>query len=193
MLMSDQTSPDLRALPASVKIVNPIKTISWASVLAGAVIAMALQLLLSMLGIGLGLSTDSAQDTTSQAFAMGGTAWWMGSALLALFVGGCVAGFFSDATRWTDGLLHGLLVWALTALVSAYVLGSYAETAARLMVAPDATTGTGPTSDAAARALSQGALLWLGLQVLGAGSAILGGFTGRNLRRRRRTAFRPGA
>jgi hypothetical protein len=183
--MSDPISPDLR-MPPPVQIVNPVKTISWASVFAGAVIAMALQLLLTMLGIGFGLATDAAQTgVSSSAFEISGAIWWTGTALIALFVGGSIAGFFSDATRLTDGVLHGLLVWALTALVSAYVLGSYAASASRLLGTADPQTA-GPLTDEASRALSQGALLWLGVQILGAASALFGGIVGRNLRRRRR-------
>jgi hypothetical protein len=181
--MSDPIAPDFR-IPPPVQIVNPVKTISWAAVFAGAIIAMALQLLLSMLGIGFGLASDTQTGITSRAFEVGGAIWWTTTALAAMFAGGAIAGYFSDATRLSDGILHGILVWALTALVSAYVLGSYAASATRLLGATDPQAAL--LTEEAARALSQGALLWLGIQLLGAAAAIGGGLLGRHLRQRRR-------
>src|SRR5690606_41953407 len=40
----------------------------------------------------------------------------------SLFIGGLVAGRMAAFTRWIDAALHGLVVWALTAVASLYLL-----------------------------------------------------------------------
>jgi hypothetical protein len=57
------------------------------------------------------------QDMTKE------TLIWMGvSMLVALFAAGWVAGRFAGVPNSTDGLLHGVLVWALVMLVSIMLL-----------------------------------------------------------------------
>ena len=105
------------------------RRISWGAVLGGTLMVVAVQLLLSMLGLGLGLTTiDPAQGAagTPEATTMGTTAavWWAVSYLVALIVGGYVAARLAGAFEKTDGVLHGLLTWALALVVSFWLLTS---------------------------------------------------------------------
>ncbi|EIC28526.1 hypothetical protein [Methylomicrobium album] len=105
-----------------------IKGISWTSVFAGVVVALGVQMLLSTLGTGIGMSMIDplrAHDTpTVREFSIGAGLWWVVSSFLSLFIGGWVAAQFSGYLRHLDGILHGLLVWALGTLVTIYFLGS---------------------------------------------------------------------
>jgi hypothetical protein len=105
-----------------------IKGISWTSVFAGVVVALGVQMLLSTLGTGIGMSMIDplrAQDTPTVAeFSIGAGLWWVVSSFLSLFIGGWVAAQFSGYLRHLDGILHGLLVWALGTLITIYFLGS---------------------------------------------------------------------
>ncbi|MBL1263582.1 hypothetical protein [Candidatus Methylomicrobium oryzae] len=105
-----------------------IKGISWTSVFAGVVVALGVQMLLSTLGTGIGMSMIDplrAQDTpTVSEFSIGAGLWWVVSSFLSLFIGGWVAAQFSGYLRHLDGVLHGLLVWALGTLITIYFLGS---------------------------------------------------------------------
>ncbi|WP_027147550.1 MULTISPECIES: hypothetical protein [Methylobacter] len=105
-----------------------IKRVSWASVFAGVAVALGVQVLLSMLGTGIGMSTVdplSAEGTPSaSAFSVGAGLWWVVSSFISLVIGGWVAAQFSGYLRHLDGLLHGLLVWAVTTLFTIYLLGS---------------------------------------------------------------------
>lgn len=102
----------------------PLKRISWGAVFAGALLALVTQLGLSLLGAGIGLGTiDPLEERNPMSgIGTGAAIWWGLSTLVALYVGGLVAGRLAGVPRRTDGLLHGLLSWALFTLVTFYLL-----------------------------------------------------------------------
>ncbi len=103
----------------------PKRRISWGAVFAGALIALTVQLLLSLLGLGIGFSTinpESEAGNAADGLGVGAAIWWFLSSLLALFAGGMVAGRLSGMPRQTDTMLHGLLAWSLTTLVTFYLI-----------------------------------------------------------------------
>lgn len=100
------------------------RRISWGAIIAGTVMALMVQLLLSILGLGVGAG---AIDPLSEANPVAGIGtgagiWFAVSLLLALFAGGYVAGRAAGIPRRQDGMLHGLLTWALTTLLTFYLL-----------------------------------------------------------------------
>jgi hypothetical protein len=102
-----------------------LRRISWGAVLAGAVIVIAVHVSLSLLGFGIGLSTvDPAAGDTPQptSFGIGAGIWWVVSNLIALVIGGYVAARLSGMPVRGDGVIHGLLTWAVTLLVTIYLL-----------------------------------------------------------------------
>lgn len=103
------------------------KRITWGAIFAGAILALVIQLFLSLLGAGIGLSTiDPAQYDTPSASSLGIGAiiWWTVSSILALFAGGWVAGHLATSSRRSDATLHGLVTWGLVTLVAFYLLAS---------------------------------------------------------------------
>jgi hypothetical protein len=107
--------------------VTAIKRVSWAAVFAGVILALGLQLLLSLLGAGIGMSTvDPIQRETPSATTFGLSAgiWWAISSLVALYIGGWVAGHLAGIPRRVDGVLHGLMTWGLSTLLIFYLLGT---------------------------------------------------------------------
>ena len=114
------------AVPTSA-VVAPagLRRISWGAVLAGAVIVAAVHLSLSLLGVGIGLSTvDVAAGDAPQAseFGLGAAIWWVVSNLVALIIGGYVAARLSGMPTRGDGIVHGVLTWAVTLLITVYLL-----------------------------------------------------------------------
>lgn len=102
-----------------------VRRMSWGAVLAGAAIALGLQLLLSLLGVGIGLSTvDPAAGDTPGAttFGVATAIYYAIVTLLSLFVGGWVAGHLAGMPRRIDGLLHGLVTWSVAILLLLYVV-----------------------------------------------------------------------
>ena len=116
------------ASSATGEVQSPsVQRISWSAIFAGVVVAVAVQLLLSMLGvgIGLGLVEPMAGDTPGAgSFGIGAGLWWLISNLLALAAGGYVAAWLAGNTLRFDGMLHGIVTWGITLLLTFYLLGS---------------------------------------------------------------------
>lgn len=110
--------------------------VSWGAVIAGAVIAAALAATLITGGAGLGLLAVSPwQDdgASGVAVTIGTIVWLLFSHIIAYGVAGYVAGRLR--TKWSDAMqdeiffrdtAHGFLVWALSFVVSLFLMGSMA-------------------------------------------------------------------
>ncbi len=102
----------------------PVK-VSWGSIFAGTVSALGLWVLLYALGLALGLSSINPQDVGSAKSSGVFTGiWGIISPLIALFVGGIVAGRGSGAQTKASGGIHGLVMWGLTTLVGLWLMGN---------------------------------------------------------------------
>lgn len=103
-----------------------IKRVSWGAIFAGALIAVVTGFVLNLLGLGIGLQAfDPASDPdTLGGFGIGQGIWAIISSLLSLFAGGWVAGRLAGMPRKLDGMIHGAVVWALTTLLTLYLLTS---------------------------------------------------------------------
>ncbi len=138
------------------KSLSPVKRISWSAVFAGVLIAVVSQLLLSLLGLGIGLSTIDPVEEQNPTAGLGlGTAiWYIVSSLLSLLAGGWVAGRLASAPRLFDGVIHGILTWSLMTLITIYFLtttvGNLIGGASRLVGGIVRTAGTAAGSVAAA-------------------------------------------
>lgn len=99
------------------------KSISWGAVFAGGMMAISVEIVLALLGMGLGLI--SLQPNTGgevRALGVGAVAWWFISGVIALFSGGWVAGSCLNTSMSGKGLLHGLLAWGFVNVLSAFLL-----------------------------------------------------------------------
>ena len=102
----------------------PWRHVSWGAVLAGTVVAIMVMLLINLLTLGIGLQTvDPA--TEAEPLAGVGTGATIGviiANVIALFLGGWVAGRVAGETRRFEGALHGILTWGLVTLLSFWLL-----------------------------------------------------------------------
>lgn len=108
---------------------GPNRRISWGAVIAGVAIALAIHMVLSMLGLGIGLTTiepatEGAPDAS--ALGMGAALWWVVSGLIATLAAGYVAARLAGVYSRRDGVLHGLVAWASMLLVSVWLLSALA-------------------------------------------------------------------
>lgn len=103
-----------------------VRGVSWSSIFAGVTAAIAVQLLLNLLGIGVGSATINPQQgqQPGQGLAVGAAIWFVISSIVALFVGGWIAGRLSGTQNKKDGALHGFVTWALASLVLFYLLST---------------------------------------------------------------------
>lgn len=101
------------------------RRISWGALFAGVIMVIAVQILLVMLGAGVGLSIvgpENGQTPSVAGVGIGGATWWTIANLIALFVGGLVAARLAGVGLRFDGLLHGLLTWAFALIITLWLL-----------------------------------------------------------------------
>ncbi|MGK7867037.1 hypothetical protein [Falsiroseomonas sp. E2-1-a20] len=109
--------------------------VSWGAILSGALVAVVVGAMFNILGVAIGASTvDLAipgETPEASTFGIAGAAWFLLSNLLGLACGGYVAARLSGTADDTDGVLHGLSVWAIAFLVSGVLLGNVVAGTAR--------------------------------------------------------------
>lgn len=106
---------------------NSATRLSWGSVFAGVVIAVAVQLVLGILGAGIGLTmVDPVEGTTPGAagFGIGAGIYWLITTIVALGAGGYAAARVAGVHERFDALVHGLVVWGVTLILTLYLLTS---------------------------------------------------------------------
>jgi len=102
------------------------KRISWGAIIAGALVALAVQVMLWLLGAGIGLAAISPTEGegSPQTLSIGAAIWWIIATLIALFVGGWIAAHLAGVSRKIDGALHGLVSWSLATVLALAMMGT---------------------------------------------------------------------
>jgi hypothetical protein len=99
--------------------------VSWGALFAGAAAALGVWILLYALGVALGLSNVDPNDRdTMRASGIFTGVWGLAAPLVALFIGGLVAGRSAGALGRGGGALHGLVVWSVTALGGLFLVAT---------------------------------------------------------------------
>jgi MFS family permease len=147
--------------------VDTVSGISWAAVFAGAFVAAAFSLALVALGAGIGLvsvSPWSSNNPSVTTFTVLAAAWFIAVQLFASGVGGYIAGRLRGgwARVHTDEVFfrdtaHGLLVWAVGAVIAATLL-AWAASSAVSGAAHVAGAATEAVGSATGQAAGQAAL-----------------------------------
>lgn len=111
-----------------------VSGVSWAAIIAGAAAAAALSMILVILGVGLGFSAISpwpSSGASATTITISTAIWLALTQIVTSGIGGYLAGRLR--TKWTDihtdevyfrDTAHGMLSWAVAALVTAAFLGS---------------------------------------------------------------------
>jgi hypothetical protein len=103
---------------------KPFDRISWGAIFAGAFTALSIQLVLSLVGLGVGLSTIDPQtgdNPSGSAIGIGAVVWWTISSLISLYIGGMIAGRIAGTF---NGYLHGLITWSVVTIATVLLLSS---------------------------------------------------------------------
>ncbi len=101
--------------------------VSWGAVLAGVMVALVTQLILNLIGIGIGAASfdpTSNANPSGSTFSVEAGIWWALSGILAALAGGYTAGRLSGRPTETSAPWHGLTVWAVTTLLVFYLLST---------------------------------------------------------------------
>lgn len=93
--------------------------VSWGAVFAGLLMGSAVQIVLTMLGVAIGLG---AADDSAKGASIGAGIWAVIAALISAWLGGRVAGMTARARERGDGAFHGLLAWALSTIVAIWLI-----------------------------------------------------------------------
>ncbi|MGV2827965.1 hypothetical protein [Myxosarcina sp. GI1(2024)] len=119
------------AEPLGDRVVEPVVTekvtdyrdrVRWGPIFAGIVVAIATQLILSALGAAIGLTIGI--DDNGNGIGVGVGIWSTISLLIALFIGSWVTASTCGPMNKKTALLHGLIFWATTLAISAWLLAS---------------------------------------------------------------------
>jgi hypothetical protein len=109
------------------RIVNPVvdyhDRVRWGPIVAGIAIALGTQLLLSALGIAIGLSTG-ATGADAGSVSLGVGIWSIISLLISLLLGGWVMAQSCGPMNKKTAILNAAILWAATLALSSWLLGS---------------------------------------------------------------------
>ncbi|HEX3476675.1 MAG TPA: hypothetical protein VHT91_16730 [Kofleriaceae bacterium] len=91
----------------------------WSAVFAGGACSVGIWLVLELLGVGAGLYAHHTADSAGamHAASVATRVWSLVAQVIALFIGGLIAGRFAQTYERRLAGLHGLVMWALTSLV----------------------------------------------------------------------------
>jgi hypothetical protein len=107
----------------SATLVNPIDRVRWGPILAGLFATLSSLVVLSLLGIAIGLSSYDAGDPLS-SFGIGAGIWSAISTLLAFAIGGWLAAKTAATRGRNNGLLNGAMVWVVAIPLILYLLST---------------------------------------------------------------------
>lgn len=98
-------------------------SISWGAIFGGVASGIAVQLVLTVLGLAAGLSAVDPQSTQPVGKIPLLAGIWTGiSLILSAFTGGYIASRMSGYSRRADGVMHGMVAWGISTVIFAYVL-----------------------------------------------------------------------
>ena len=95
--------------------------VSWGGIWGGVLVAIGLLVLLSVLGVAIGVTAVDPGDTQADTVGAGIGLWGGVSLLIALFVGGMVSTRIGAIFDRTTGFFEGALVWAVSVLLIIYL------------------------------------------------------------------------
>ena len=101
--------------------------VRWGGVMSGFVVAMGTILLLTALGLAIGITTlddpRASTDYIESGLGIGASLWGTITLLLACFLGGMVSTRVTDRPDRGGAFIHGTLVWALVSVFLLWLVG----------------------------------------------------------------------
>ena len=98
--------------------------VSWGGVFGGVLVALGFLLLMTALGVAVGISTAQPGETDAGTLGMGAGIWGGVALLLALLIGGWVSTRIGAIFDGTTGFFEGALVWVVSVLLMLYFASS---------------------------------------------------------------------
>ena len=119
------TDVEIRERAAAAASLQGIR-VAWGGVWCGFLVAVGIFMLLSVLGLAIGISSADIGpgDDSNAAPGMGAAIWSGATLLIALFVGGMAATRAGMVYDRAAGMVEGVLIWVLSVLALIYMAGS---------------------------------------------------------------------
>jgi len=153
--------------------------VSWGGVFGGVLVALGFLLLMTALGMAVGISSAQPGATDTGTLGAGAGIWAGVSLLVALFIGGWVSTRIGAIFDGTTGFFEGALVWVVSVLLMLYMastgIGMLFGGASELVAGAVQTLGSVLQSSQATRA----AWITFGALLLSLLAAVLGAVAGR--------------
>lgn len=92
--------------------------VSWGALFAGFLFALGVAVLFYLFGAAIGVTTMAAMNEFQTGVAIGTGIWMLLSWVVALFAGGWLAGRLAGRTDHGIGAMHGMVVWALSGVMT---------------------------------------------------------------------------
>ena len=119
------TMPHLHHSDSAPTVTAAYNKVSWGAIFAGVAVALSVQFLLNLLGVGIGaavLDPATTDNPDASTFSIVGGIWFVISGVIASLIGGYIAARVSGRPSTSTGGFHGLTTWAATTLVVLYLL-----------------------------------------------------------------------
>jgi len=98
--------------------------VSWRAILAGIVVALAVDVLLTLLGFAVGLTAFEPRAGVLKGVGMGLGIWLILTAIASVFAGAYFGSRVAGDPWKGDGVAHGVMVWAGFLILSVVLVGS---------------------------------------------------------------------
>lgn len=113
--------------------VLPVRSrVNWGPIFAGAMAALAVYFLLTLLGSAIGFSIG--EEVRAGTLATGAAAWAILATVLSLFFGGWIVSRLTIGETKTEAVLYGVILWGIVFAMLLWLLGSGIKTGFNAMV-----------------------------------------------------------
>jgi len=102
-----------------------VRRASWGAIFAGVFVAIILQIMLTMLGMAIGVtSVQLPLQPTIRDVATASGIWLVVTGLISTWIGAWIAGRLSGGPRRADGLIHGIVTWSVATTATIFLLAT---------------------------------------------------------------------
>lgn len=111
-------------------ILPVMSRVSWGAIFAGAFVALAVYVLLSVLGLAIGLS--ATPELSGETIGTAAAIWYVVALFLALFAGGCVATQCTAGENKMEAVIYGVVLWGVMFVMTMWITGNVLRTGASM-------------------------------------------------------------
>lgn len=123
----EYTFHEYPATPAETIRTTLLNRVVWGAVFAGVAMMFVVQLVLNLIGVGVGLTTlEAVTGASAYQFTWGAAIWLVVTGIISAFIGGFTAGRLAGEPKVSTSGWHGLIAWATAVLAVVLLMTSAA-------------------------------------------------------------------